>query len=244
MTMPPGSFLGSTSSTITDDGVNEFHTIICPTTVQPGDVLLFIAASDFFLVNTTDLDTARLPSGWSSLGVVTDGVFGACINVVRKTATVSESGTYKFFLKGTGTRSWGVLAAFRGLDANAAVVGALAMTTQGGGTAFTCPSQTLTTYSDLYLGIAFASAGVTFTPPATSRELVDAQISSIGVTRSFEIFVVQPEVTGATGTKISTASGAASGIAASIALAATAPRLATMLFPTTKGALGLATIGV
>jgi hypothetical protein len=241
--MPPAAFIAVSFSSITDDGINQFHTVLAPTS-QAGDVLLFISASDFFIPSVTRVDPTRLPPGWASIGHAENVGQGLGIDVLRKTATSSEPSSYTFYFGGDGTEAWGALLVFRGLDGAAAPVGALAMAAVGGSLSFPCPGQALTTYSDLYLGISFGSPGVTFTPPAGGRELLDAQVHCLGIDRTMEVFSVQPETTGATGTQTATANSAAAGLAASIAFASLPALPAPAIMPDIPGAIGFVTVGV
>jgi hypothetical protein len=114
-------------------------------------------------------------------------------------------------------------------------------------TAFACPSLTLTTYSDLYLGIAWVNgATVAVTAPASTTKRLDAAQSEtpIGASGELAIFELLAEAVGSTGTQTAHTVAPRIGIAAAVALKALPPLLAPAITPDIPGAIGFVTVGV
>jgi len=236
--MPPAGFIAAAGATLSIDGAGATRlTALVPSTVQPGDSLLFvIAAND---LTTGDVAPSALPGGWSTLERLATATRVA--NVLRRVATDTEPASHTIATVGTtgaGIPVGGVLLVYRGLDTGAAQVGG-AIVDVTASTAFPCPSLTLAAYSDLYLGIAMNTTVATYVPPAGATERFEA-----GTSVELEVFELLREATGATGTQTATASAAVSGLAAAIALRALPPLPAPAITPDVPGAIGFVTVGV
>jgi hypothetical protein len=236
--MPPAAFIAAAGATLSIGGTGaSLASALMPSTVQPGDTLLFvIAAND---VGTGDVAPSSLPAGWGVLGRFATATRVA--NVLRRIATDTEPPSHTITTVGTtgaGIAVGGVLLVYRGLDTGAPRV-------DGGivdvvaATAFPCPSLTLAVYSDLYLGIAMNTTVTAFTSPIGATERFQA-ISNV----KLEVFELLKEATGATGTQTATASAAVSGLAAAIALKTLPPLPAPAITPDIPGAIGFVTVGV
>jgi len=236
--MPPAYFIAAAGATPSIGGTGATRlTVLLPSTVQPGDTLLFVVAANDLA--TGDVASSSLPAGWSVLGRLATATRVA--NVLRRIATDTEPPSHTIATVGTTgltIAAGGVLLVYRGLDAGAARVdgGAVGV---AAATAFACPSLTLAAYSDLYLGIAMTPAEATFAPPAGTTERFEASLNV-----ELEVFELLQEATGATGPQTATASSAVSGFAAAIALRTLPPLPAPAITPDIPGAIGFVTVGV
>jgi hypothetical protein len=148
--------------------------------------------------------------------------------------------TLEVVLSATPTTFGGVALLYRDLEPEAAAIEA-SIVDIAASADFDSPSLTLTRYSDIYLGIAFATtAAVTFTPPVKTSERADFTSGSDTLT----VFELLAEATGATGTKTAVASSAQSGMAASILLRVRPTPKAPSVVADVPGAIGLVTVGV
>jgi hypothetical protein len=238
--MPPATFIAATGATFPVSGTTGISVLV-PSTTKPGDTLLVIVPATS--VAAGDVDAAHLPSGWSLFGrFVSAG--SKVINVVRRIATDAEPASHLIPTIGVASNVGGVLLVYRGLDPNAAIVaGAISDITNSLG--FTCPSLVLTSYSDLYLGVAFVATNITpFTPPAGTTARFDAGQAPPGFTDELGVFELLREATGATGTQVATIGSNETGLAAAIAIKAIAPLVPPSITPDVAGAIGLVTVGV
>jgi hypothetical protein len=235
--MPPAGFIAAVGATIVVSGLSRL-TALVPSTVKPGDTLLFVVAGDD--ITTGDVAPSSLPAGWSVLARLATAT--RVCNVLRRIATLTEPPSHTIATIGVTGLSIpiaGVLLVYRGLDAGAALVDS-GIVDVGFSTAYPCPSLTLATYSDLYLGIAASNTMLTFTPPAGTTERFEALSNLV-----LEVSELLAEATGPTGTKTATASVAGvGGLAAAIALKALPPLPAPAITPDIPGAIGFATVGV
>lgn len=194
-------------------------TLATPAGVLPGDTLLMFA----FSATTTqsDLTTGSLPAGWSLLSRVDTLPNGRLSALARRTVVAGEPATHVFPMTSTGVGAplLGVIVAYRGLDPAAALVsGGVAEATAT--TSFPCPSLTLASASDLYLGWAPSNNNTaSSTPPAGATERVDQGAAQSGFNRAV-VFELRRGVAGATGTQTATASLTVSGVAAAYVLRA------------------------
>lgn len=238
--MPPASFVGAAVPTTSRSATITF---LVPSATKPGDTLLFFAWSGE--TNDSNLVTATLASGWALLSRV-DTASRQMAVLLRRQATLDEPAqhTFSMIATGGGFPMLGIGQVYRGLDNSAAIVAAQVLDIVAATNAFACPSLVLTTYSDLYLGIAadHMSPG-TATPPAGATERVDASPVNDGGGH-LEVFDLQREATGATGTQTITLSVASTGIAVAYALKTLPPPLAPAITPDVAGAIGLVRIGV
>lgn len=231
--MPPvGFFAAATSSYTSASGAVSFFT---PPATRENDVLLaLIAVPSGGLV---------LPSGWTQLASIvgTDATLFVC----RRIAVLDEPATHVFTCStGLTNQPLGAVVLWRGLDPAAAIV-ASAIASVHPGTAYNAPAITLVTYSDLGVLVYYEQDGAgtaTFTMPggATQRAIVHG--SSGGGT--FVLADYLQEATGTTGSKNSTASVSANGIAVNLACKALPTMPAPALVPDIPGTIGLPTVGV
>jgi hypothetical protein len=241
--MPPATFVG-VSPVIASHGST--ITLSTPSNVQARDTLLcFLWSGE---TNDSTLSTAALPNGWSLLSALTNlSGFRNAAWLLRREVTDAEPATHTFAETATGS-GWplvAVILAYRGLNNGAPLVGAdgvsyiAAATT----TLFVCPSQTLTTYSDLYLGFAGDHSTGTSMVPAQATKRVDAHATTEGQPH-LVAFDLLPEATGATGTQTATLSASDFGAAVSYALAVLPVLPAPAITPDIPGAIGFVTVGV
>lgn len=230
--MPPAQFIAKVAGSWT--AATDLVTFATPTIARPGDQLLAVIACD------TLVDDLVEGQDWETIGILTAGTARAL--VVRHICAGDEPASLSLQLDSVPSWSLSVLLVYRDLDDTAALVGNTAslITTS---TNFQCPSQTLTTYSDLYLGIVIVtSAAVSVTEPAGTTERHDGTAG--GVSKELEIFELLTEVTGATGSKTATTVAPQTGMAASIALKAKPTLRPAAIVPDVAGAIGLVTVGV
>jgi hypothetical protein len=177
-------------------------------------------------------------------GIVVVGRIEPWVNAIPVALDEPAQHTFSMIATGGGFPMLGIGQVYRGLDNSAAIVAAQVLDIVAATNAFACPSLVLTTYSDLYLGIAadHMSPG-TATPPAGATERVDASPVNDGGGH-LEVFDLQREATGATGTQTITLSVASTGIAVAYALKTLPPPLAPAITPDVAGAIGLVRIGV
>src|SRR5262249_11170953 len=115
------------------------------------------------------------PTGWSLMSRV-DTSTRQLVALCRRVATASEPANYTFTMTGrnAGCPLVGVVQAYRGLDTAAALVASAVAHPDGASgntTSFGCPSVSLTTYSDLYLGLVadHSNTATTTVPTGTTR---------------------------------------------------------------------------
>lgn len=190
-------------------------TLATPAGVQTGDTLLLLA----FTANltNTDVDTSSLPAGWSLLSRI--AISSTVAVLARRIVVAGEPASHVFPLTATGSGQpvVGVIAAYRDLDPDAALVAASASQVLLG-TSFACPSLTVTAHRDLYIGwCPTNSSTATAIPPAGTSEHIDQGATQDGVGRAV-MFDFVPTASGATGTKTATMSALVTGMAAAYAL--------------------------
>jgi hypothetical protein len=238
--MPPAAFIASATCSFSTVGGRGVLTFLTPSTVALGDTLL-LAVTSFDLTNGA-ADASQLPGGW---GVVASylSTSAQIVTILRRIATDTEPPSHAITLTGI-TSACGALVVYRGLDSGAAVV-AGAISDIVASTSFVCPSLTLTTYSDLYLGIAWVSNGsVAVTAPAGTTKRLDAAQTPTGAPCELAVFELLEEATGPTGTQTATTAAAHNGLAAAIALKTLPPLPAPAITPDIPGAIGFVTVGV
>ena len=181
--------------------------------------------------NRGDVMVAVLATSSRSTAVgltATSGRFGLTRLAVAETAPASSNGQVfvaartvdgteaaagvRMMLTAAPANARAIVLLYRGLipaltDVQAADVAA--------STSFTVPATTAARYSDLWLGVSYASSGVTFTAPASTAKRYDVA----GAT-GLAVFDRGWDVTGAIASKLAVASSAASGIAAGFMLSA------------------------
>ncbi len=188
-------------------------TFITPEQAKPGDTLLAIVATAS-TNDGPDYDADEL-EGWEEVAELTGS--GQTIWILRRIAVADDTGNVEIaFLEALADPAIGTLLVLRNLDtaSDAIESGATAIAAS---TNFVCPARTLTTYSDLYLGIVLVdndTLGVTV--PGGTTELLD----HYGAVMSLCVFAYLHEATGTTGTKTGTVGLPSDGIAASILLKA------------------------
>lgn len=230
--MPPVVFVDKVAGTV-NAGVVSFAP---PVLTKPGDTLLAVVLLD---PANADFDpTSAVSAAWENLA--THQGANAAVFVARRIAAADDGAEVELELTGPGLWVLAVLLVYRGLDPAAPLVASSASDVNAS-TNFVCPSRALTTYSDLYLGIAgVSSAAVAVAPPAGTTERYDAGAGG----RELEVFDFLAEATGATGTKTATTGANQSGIAASYALAALPVQTAQGVAFDPAGAVGLPVRGV
>ena len=236
--MPPAAFIATATPSTDSSSGFALSTFITPSSVQPGDTLLVLTAS----ANGDSIDINALPAGWSRIGHFVSGstLFGVC----RREVTATEPASHTLQWTSITATMFAVMIVYRGLDnTRALVAGGVAVVASS--TSYPCPGGSTTSYSDVYIGVCFANAvAVTFTPPGGTRERFDASVTAFAANASIEIFELTPEATTTLTARTSTASGSGSGLAGSIIVATTPPTIAKPLPSSSKGAIGLTTIGV
>ena len=241
--MPPATFVGA-SAVVASRGAT--ITLSTPSNVQPRDTLLcFVWSGE---TNDSTLTTTVLPNGWSLLSTQLNlSGFRNAAWLLRREVTDAEPATHTFneISTGGGFPLVAVIVTYRGLNNSAPLVGADGVSNVAAAptTQFVCPSQTLTTYSDLYLGFATDHSAGTSTVPAAATERVDARASTDGLPH-LVAFDLLAESTGATGTQIATLSTSNFGAAVSYALATLPVLPAPAITPDVPGAIGFVTVGV
>jgi hypothetical protein len=183
-----------------------------PTATKARDTLIAILAT----ADTNDGPDLTDLDGWIEEAAFTFAATSSKVWVLRREAQIGDTSTVEIpFLDAT---AWGlgVLAVWRNLNTGSDVV-ASGSTAVAASTNFPCPTLALTTYSDLYVGIALVtSAATAVAPPAGGTELAELQSGG----RTLEVFQRLPEAVGATGAQTATTGANQSGGAAAIALAA------------------------
>lgn len=207
---------------------------ITPGGVSPSDVLIAVVACG-------DSRTVTPPAGWDALVSLSTSTLRC--HVHRRVVTADEPSSHTFTLSGAPSAREPFLALlhYRGVDPTAAVV-ASGITAITASASFVAPSLTQARYSDVLLLVYFADDNITFTPAAGTTERLD--INAATPDTAVMIADHHRELVGSTGTKTATASGAATGYAASILLAAEATPQAETLTLDPPGALGLPSVGV
>lgn len=225
--------LGSTN-TGTDTAVT-FVAASTPTTSRAATIVLTIPAGvlagDTMLYFTwtgksadTNLNVSSLPTGWAVMAR-NDASSGQSSILLRHIATASEPASYTFPVTATGSGNplVGVGQVYRGLDPNAAIVATSLTEVTTAGTSFVCPSASLTTYSDLYIGlVADHSTTATTTAPAGATKRVDTALTTNGGAH-IALFDLSANAVGPTGTRTATLSASSTGVAVSYALAKQRP---------------------
>lgn len=233
--MPPANPIAEATGA-TFGGVANHQQFPTPSAARVGDTYLaFIVQAP----GTSHVDaTNPANAGWTELAELE--LTNATVIIARRPVADGDPAALDIFVTNAGGWILSALLVYRQLDNAAAVVGAsgsnIAATTN-----FTCPAQTLTHYSDLYIGIVgITSAGVAVTPPAGTSEKHEHTLAA----RELELFVFHAEATGSTGAKTATTAANQSGVAASIALAAVPVVVAPSMIADVAGAIGLPAVGV
>lgn len=213
--MPSASFVGASAAVASRSST---ITLTTPTGTRVGDLILFFAWSGE--TNDSNLTTAAPPAGWSLWSRI-DTATRQMAALLRRVATDNEPVSHVFPMTATGSgfAVVGVLATYRGLDASTALVASAVLDITAATASFSCPSLTLTSYSDLYLGFAADHGATTVaTPPAGSVERVDT-IAPVGAAH-VALIELRALKTGATGTQTVALSDAQTGVAVAYALRA------------------------
>jgi hypothetical protein len=238
--MPPAAFIGS--SPVVSSRTSTI-TLLTPSVTRARDLMLAFAWSGE--TNDSNLTTGALPAGWSLVSRIDTATRQMAVLLAR-VATDSEPPSHTFSQVATGSGFplvMGILV-YRGLDAGALLVAASVLDIIASTVSFACPSLTLVTYSDLYLGfVADHASTATMTPPAAGAEHVDQQVTNDGGAH-FGEFDAHFEVVGATGTQTATLSVASTGVAVAYLLKSLPPLPAPAIVPDIPGAIGLVTVGV
>lgn len=237
--MPPIGFVAITAASCVIAGARSTATVATPALVAPGDTLLFLVASNN--ISTGALDPALLPAGWSLAAVLTGT--STMLTVARRTATSAEPATHVMTALGNPTIA-AALIAYRGADTGAAIA-TPALNNITTSTAFACPSQTNTTYSDLYIGVAFAISTPVFIAPANTNDRLNTTIVFNGTTSvKLDVFDLLTEQVTTSGNKTVSASVTSSGLAASMRIIAGAAPTLPVVAADVQGAIGFVNIGV
>lgn len=186
-------FVGSSESTF----VSLTATVTTPSDIAIGDTMMIVVAGG---------TVTTVPAGWHSVLTQTSTALVSS-TVLRRTADGTEDATYDVVVSAT----CGVaMLVYRNIDPTADIVDS-AITDVTASVTYPCPTLTLVSASDLYIGIAVTTNGVaSFAPPFASIERVDDD------TR-IATFDLQPGAIGSTGAKTSLASIARTGVAIALA---------------------------
>lgn len=213
-------------------------TFAAPTKLQAGDQLIVVLASqggEFVSAASSTWGFVDIISSTNRRGFA----------IYRRIATSSEPASYTFDLN-VKQETLGMMLVYRSLDLTAAIVGGSASDVASA-TTWSCPSRTLTRYSDLYFGLVLQVSAIgSLTVPTDSTYRLDFTQSVFGfVTPKLLAFDFSAEAIGATDTKRVTASVASSGAVASIAVSGLpAPGAGLSWLPPTPGAIGLPSEGI
>lgn len=186
-----------------------------PMISKAGDThLAIIGRSADFDMSVDDTD----PS-WEQVAKFSHSVFeDPTVIVCRRRAT--DGAIPPIVISSIGAWELGRLLVIRGANPSSPIV-ASGVANVAASANFVCPSLALVSYSDLYIGIVGAQDDRTFTPPAGTTELFDVPDSGVP-NHGIAAFAYLKESTGASGTKTAVASGAATGWAGALLLAADA----------------------
>lgn len=182
-----------------------------PAGALAGDAVLMLA---YGAVDATQsIVTSSLPSGWRLLSKIVTAA-GCAAYLCLRVATSSEPSTHTFVVNIAGGNVCGICIAYRNVS-----IGALsragAVDSPSPSVSHVSPSLDLARPADIYVGIAWAnSASITSTAPASTTERANANVGS----KHVELFDVRPLSSGPSGTKTSTFSFGAGGIAAGYVL--------------------------
>lgn len=234
--MPPISFVGAEPGTWDTGGSFSVPT---PSDVRDRDTMFLIVAMPIAGVLIT-VDASATFEGWTLVQTVITAAYR--IYLLRRDVAdaIAEPTSH------TGTFSGGVhgiaaLLAFREVVDPTRAVGAA--NDSAASTNHTSPSQMPIAYSGMYVGVVMLDgvAASSSTIPAGTTLILRADIDAYGVA----VYGLLPESTVATGTKVSTSTGAANGTAASFlvdAKPAVGQGLSFSVSPI--GAPGLAEVGI
>lgn len=231
--MPPVLFVGKSAPGIAL--AFQGALIQVPSEVREGDMMIAIIGTD---TNATHW-LLMLSSGWVSVGSFTHS--GNILHFLMKRATADEPASYLMRPNLYTTDRPSVIVAYRDVKSDAPVA------TNGTGvtasTNFSCPSLTLTTYSDLYVGaVLVAPALIAVAPPVGAIERHEDR--NAGNNYTLQVFDVTLEAAGASGAKVSTVGSARTGIAAALLLDSPPPASNRTIDLPIPGAIGLPTEGV
>lgn len=236
--MPPQIYVASANATyVAASGTMTFPTP-SPASLRAGDWMYIVLALESAVATINTIDgVALVDSGWSQM---TNAVVGGTRKwiVFGRELAGDEGANVVVVLDTLAVLGAGVVLVYRNTNGNAyeGSVSAVAASVN-----FICPSRTLTTYSDLFLGVTWARLGSVMTPPAGATE----RIENTATDGTLAVFDVLPEVVGATGVKTAVGGTARNGFAGSLAIQASGLRAVGKVFAISPpGAIGLPTEGV
>lgn len=232
--MPPVGFIAAaTSSFASSSGA---LTLLTPGATRSLDVLLAI-------VVVPNASSLAAPAGWTDLGSLAGSVTYT-LHVYRRIAVIDEPAQHVFQCSvGASPDPLAALLLYRGLAPGAALVASARTEISSSGTAFAAPSIPLANYSDLALLAYYGTKNPpgTFTPAGGTTQRAYVAGSAQG---SLMIADYLQETVGGTPVETATESGASTGFAASIAVAALPTLVAPSIVPDVPGAIGFVTVGV
>lgn len=179
--------------------------ITAPTNAASGDLLVMAVG--------TSASRTLTATGWTSIGSVTQSIFGNEIEMFWRTH--DGSGSYSVSWT-SNIDAVGTIALVTGADTSSPIdVSATYNSGFTTATAQTAPSVTTTVANTLLLNFYSAFANVTWTPASSQTEVSDLVVSSAF---AGELTKLAVSGTGATGTKTSTCSSSAQWVSMSVAI--------------------------
>ena len=179
--------------------------ITAPSSAASGDLLVMAVA--------TDAARTLTATGWTSIGSVTQSLFGQEIEMFWRTH--DGSGSYSVSWT-TNINAVGTIALVTGADTSAPIdVSATYNSAFTSATAQTAPSVTTTVADTLLLNFYSAIGNLTWTPASSQTEVSDVVVGSAFAAELTKLAVAS---TGATGTKTSTCSSSAYWVSMSVAI--------------------------
>jgi hypothetical protein len=206
--MPPALTIAGAEGVVGDS-----ITFVTPEQAKPRDTLIAVVATAS-TNDGPDYDADEL-DGWEELAELTGS--GQTVWILRREALAEDTGNITIpFLDPLADPAIGTLAVLRNLDTGADVIES-GVSVMSATSTFTTPARTLTTYSDLYLGIVLVDNDeLDVTVENQTTEIADHAADSM----SLCVFTYLHEATGSSGTHVGILASPADGIAASILLKA------------------------
>lgn len=196
--------VGTTQGAIVLPGASPFDFTTTRPSAQPGDLLL----TSIYSRNAVD----SVPSGWTLVRSDIDTASAFTLYTYRKFVGSSEASTYTWSVTAQDNVGWTV-AAFRNVD-RGTPVDVSGGQANANSTSATAPSVTTVTADTVLVGVfagdgasGVETAAVSWTPPGGMTELVDqGESGAISPKRAITCAYEARSATGATGTRVATAS--------------------------------------
>lgn len=228
--MPPVAYFGKSNGTL----VGSTITFSIPPRAQPGDQLVALVATDVGVPSLAIGDWMAVPLAFA---------FGttAQLWVARRIVKEGDAPTVSLVAGAVPVWQLSVMQLYRQLDATAAIIASGGANVAAAAN-WPCPALALTAQSDLYVGaVVVTSSGIVADPPAGA---VWREKNMISAGKGLSTFDVYRESVGSTGVQTATTGTPQSGLAGSIALAASPTPPAPVVKPDVPGAIGFVDIGV